>query len=164
MSVTPDEVRTLLRYEPETGKLYWLPRYAGWSGFNALHAGKEAFTAVDSGGYRIGSIKDKRYRAHRVVWAIVHGEWPDHIDHINGDRQDNRIENLRSVTSAENRKNTKRYARNSTGVVGVKVHRDGGYSAYIGTKHLGHSKDFEAAVAMRKAAEIANNYHINHGR
>ena len=164
MRPTPEELRELLRYEPETGKLYWLPRTSGWKGFNATYAGKEAFTATDSGGYRIGSLNKARYRAHQVIWALAHGDWPEVIDHINGDRSDNRIENLRNATDAENRKNARKYKNNSTGVVGVKRHRDGGFAAYIGKKYVVYSTYFETAVAMRRTAESEHNYHENHGR
>ena len=53
-------------------------------------------------------IYDKPYRAHRVIWALVHGEWPEgQIDHINGVRDDNRLENLRVVTNQDNQKKHK---------------------------------------------------------
>lgn len=45
--------------------------------------------------------------AHRVIFAIVHGEIPGEVAHINGDRVDNRIENLRDVSRSENCHNYK---------------------------------------------------------
>ena len=45
------------------------------------------------------------YLAHRVIWFLQTGEWPDSdlvIDHINGVRNDNRWVNLRQVTVKEN--------------------------------------------------------------
>lgn len=117
MKVTPEILRQLLRYEPETGKLFWLERGPKWfsdkpvgqqhnaNAWNAKYAGKEAFTSVGFNGYRQGSVFRQGMNLHRVAWAIHHGEWPDHIDHINRDRLDNRICNLRSVTKAENAKN-----------------------------------------------------------
>ena len=86
-------VRNLLRYEPDTGKLFWLPR--GGGRFDKLFAGKEAFTATDPGGYKYGSLQSHTMRAHVVAWALAYGKWPDgHIDHENGIREDNRLKNL----------------------------------------------------------------------
>lgn len=61
------------------------------------------------------------FRAHRLAWLAVHGEFPAcEIDHINGDKTDNRIANLRAVTTAENCQNQHGARRNSTsGVRGV---------------------------------------------
>lgn len=61
---------------------------------------------TDSYGYRITHIGGKRQKVHRIVWAIVHGRWPEHeIDHINGVRDDNRPENLRECERLQNGKN-----------------------------------------------------------
>jgi hypothetical protein len=93
----------MLDYDPETGKLYWRnrPSRPAWS---AKFSGREAFTAVDCG-YRRGQIYGRTHRAHRIIWVMVHGYWPEFIDHINGDRSDNRICNLRAVTRYENMSN-----------------------------------------------------------
>ena len=113
--LSPDTFRRLLRYEPETGKLYWRSRTIdlctsenAMKGFNTQFAGKEAFTADNGEGYRCSCIRGRQFKAHRVIWAIVHGKWPkDQIDHINGDRSDNRLCNLREVTNAQNQWNRK---------------------------------------------------------
>lgn len=109
---TPEQLRELLRYEPDTGKLFWLRRDESFfkekrhcSIWNAKYADMEAFTA-ESAGYKIGRIFDKMHSAHRVIWAIHSGCWPVHcIDHVNGNRRDNRISNLRPATKAQNSMN-----------------------------------------------------------
>lgn len=59
-----------------------------------------------SKGYLAGSIFHHPYSAHRVIWAIVHGEWPDNdVDHINRNRMDNRLVNLRLAKRCDNCRN-----------------------------------------------------------
>lgn len=41
---------------------------------------------------------------HRLLYWLYHGQLPDEVDHINGNRADNSIQNLRSVDRATNTK------------------------------------------------------------
>ena len=71
--------------------------------------------ANDKDGYAQVSIGKRKFKAHRVIYAIVHGTMPaDEIDHINGDRADNRIENLRDVSRLENMHNSKNRKDNTS--------------------------------------------------
>lgn len=64
---------------------------------------------LDKNGYRYISLLGKRYPEHRLIWCLVHGQFPDgDIDHINQIRDDNRLENLRVVSKAENARNRTR--------------------------------------------------------
>jgi hypothetical protein len=129
---TPEVLRKLLRYEPETGKLFWRQRTADMfstlrdcNAWNSTWADREAFTA-DMRGYRMGTIFSKMHRSHRVIWAMQTGEWPQaDIDHINGDRADNRWINLRSATRSENLKNAKSRSGASSPYLGVYRHTPG---------------------------------------
>lgn len=165
--ITVEELKSLIRYEPETGKLYWLHRPGKVGNWNAKYAGKEAFTA-ESGGYRVGAIFGKNHYAHRVAWAIFHGCKPAVIDHINGDRSDNRISNLRSVSAFENARNSARKSSNRSGHTGVSwcsavnkwratIQLDGK------AKHLGVFQRMEDAIAARLEAQ-SGIFHENHGR
>lgn len=178
--VSPDLLRQLLRYEPETGKLFWLPRGPEWfiqqrrsaeasaETWNARFAGREAFTCVQKG-YLTGRIFAAPYRAHRVIWAIMTGEWPpEHVDHVNHDRSDNRWVNLRSVTNSENHQNMALRRDNSSGCAGVAWDRRrncwrarihvGGHDI-----HLGYFQTRDEAFAERTAAVLRHGYHENHG-
>ncbi|WPZ30789.1 HNH endonuclease [Sulfitobacter sp. OXR-159] len=87
--------------------------------WNTRYAQKEAFTALNKG-YRYGRIFMKNHLAHRVIWAIVHDQWPDsEIDHIDRDRQNNRICNLRLATRSENAANQCMRSNNRSGFKGV---------------------------------------------
>lgn len=178
---SPELLRKLLRYEPDTGKLYWRKRTPDMfvdgkrsaegccSNWNSRYSCKEAFTALVKG-YPYGSIFGRDYYAHRVIWSIYYGESaPFQIDHINGDRSDNAIKNLRSVSHAENGRNQKLYANSKSGICGVRWHKQKkrwhAQIAFNGVnKHLGYFTDKSEATAARKAAEAKYGFHANHGR
>ena len=104
----------LFIYNPETGKLV-----NKINRNSSSRAGREAgFLRKD--GYREISIGKKAYLAHRIVWIMETGEWPNkHIDHISGNTTDNRFCNLREATVAENARNSKIYSTNISGSRGV---------------------------------------------
>lgn len=101
--LSADEARSLLRYEPETGLLFWRR-------MNPATARNGGRAGTDNGLGRIClTINGVSYQAHRVIWLIVHGEWPRHvIDHINGIPSDNRLHNLRDVPQSVNLQNVRR--------------------------------------------------------
>lgn len=72
-----------------------------------LGKGKSAKWHNGNGYIRI-EIDGRRYHAHRLAWFYSFGEWPQYIDHINGDRADNRLQNLRNATQSQNAANMKR--------------------------------------------------------
>ena len=116
-----------LRYEPETGKLFWLPRASDVFGspasrvrWNGHYAGAEALTYKTDRGYLRGNIFGTLYRAHRVAWAIHFAEWPaSEIDHRDGDRANNKIANLREATRSENLANRRSRVGTSSKYLGV---------------------------------------------
>lgn len=170
--VSPKKLQKFLSYDPETGVLTWRRRpehTRGDKSFNTRFAGKQAFTATDGNGYKYGSVQPLTgLRAHRVIWAIVHGKWPKFIDHINGDRTDNRLVNLREVTKAENAQNQKRRSDNTSGVLVVSWSREHGkWRARIqnGPRRmdLGLFDDLADAAAACKKAMADLGYGPNHG-
>lgn len=116
-------------------------------------------------GYLRVSIGRKRYKAHRVAWAIYYGEWPeDQIDHINGVRDDNRLSNLRAATNTENARNRRLPENSMSGVLGVRWDKNRWvWRVEIGDRYLGSFESFRDAYAVRKEAEAAEGYHENHG-
>jgi hypothetical protein len=129
-NVSIETLRRILRYEPETGKLFWLPRpldlftdgkhtaehtCAKW---NSKNAGKEAFTALNDGRPH-GRIFRKPYFASRVAWALTHGYWPVEIDHRDHNPANNRIGNLRACTHKQNLRNQSPMKGGSSRFLGV---------------------------------------------
>ncbi|ABX36723.1 Pathogenesis-related transcriptional factor and ERF protein [Delftia acidovorans SPH-1] len=124
---TPEQLRELLRYEPDTGKLFWKERGLDFSRcksqqqrWNTRHAGKEALTSINNSGYRNGHVLNSAVLAHRVIWAMETGKWPDvDIDHKSGDRLDNRWSNLRQATKLQNARNKAKTKGTTFGLKGV---------------------------------------------
>lgn len=163
-----DYLRKRLRYEPETGKLFWLDSDDMSNRWRAQFSGKEAFTSVCLG-YHTGSIDDATFKAHRVAWAIYHGDWPNgQIDHQNGVRTDNRIENLRLVTPQENMRNRTINRNNTSGICGVswaKSEEKWKAQIKVGGKiiHLGYFQNIDDAKAARDAASAHYGFSSRHG-
>lgn len=166
---TPEELRQLIDYDPETGAMRWRARQT-LRCWNAKFVGKPAMTSVDKDGYLRGRINGRWFYAHRVAWVIYYGKWPENsIDHIDGCPTNNAIANLRDVNQGENRRNCAKSIKNSSGVTGVYWQKASGkWTAQIKVNYrqinLGSFEDKELAVAARRKAERDFGFHPNHGR
>ena len=115
-----EEIDRVLRYEPETGKIYWKirPRKTGkdLKGAEAGSLSKQYNTS-----YRIIRLNKVTYKAHRIAWLLYYKEDPGEklIDHKNHDGSDNRIGNLRVATNAQNQHNARINKTSITGYKGV---------------------------------------------
>jgi len=168
-----DDFNNYLDYDSSTGHLTWKPRtpdmFQGNKGacnrWNGRHAGKIAGNTSPHG-YSQVQVNGKNYGAHRVIWAMVYGHFPDKdIDHINGIRDDNRLNNLRVVDRSTNLRNMKQRKSHITGVYKGKSRH---WRACIYHKYkqvsLGSFDCFCDALKARKKAEKDYGYHENHGR
>lgn len=169
-------------YDEVSGLLYWRERTPDMfedgsktkehmcSWWNSRYAGKQAFTAKKDSGYYGGPLGGKSVMAHRVVWALLNGAWPQgDLDHINGDRLDNRIDNLRLVDSSINAMNRRPNKGKSSGLPhGVSIKRNGRIFAQVQkngkNKHLGYFDTVEAAHTAYTEAKRSMGFHENHGK
>ena len=164
MRPTIDEIRAQVSYDPETGQFRRLvdrPRSP---------AGSIADNKLDTHGYRVVRVCNHEYRAHRLAWVIVHGEWPSKdVDHANCNRADNGLSNLRLATRSQNLGNSRRKSTNTSGHKGVHLYAaTGRWQAYVNVdgkrKHLGYfGTSDEAAAAYMKAAQLSFGEFANRG-
>jgi hypothetical protein len=166
--LTAEQLRALLHYDPDTGLFTWREGITHWRA--GLPAGTETTRGTKWATHiviGIGTTSQRRYseigirknvyRAHRLAWLYVYGEWPDRdIDHINGDGTDNRIVNLRLATTAENAMNRVRRVDNTSGIKGVSWNKKSGqWLVHVGfggrIVHGGLFDTIEEAKAAREA-------------
>lgn len=119
--LTADFVRSVLHYDPETGEFRWRAKAGRYLGGQKI--GGVAGTTNKAGYIQI-TIAGNRLYAHRLAWLCVYGEWPEVIDHINGDCADNRIANLRNCTQGQNMTNARRRSNNTSGCKGIHYRAD----------------------------------------
>ena len=159
-----DNVSSLLIYNDVSGTLIWR-KFRNQFALAGSIAGNPA-----NHGYIIVTLYGKHYLAHRLVWLLNHGRWPEKdIDHIDHNKNNNKIENLREVDQLENSKNVGITIRNTSGVVGVYWRKDvSKWTAKIRVDgvllSLGSFNDKMSAVQARKMAEIKYGFHLNHGQ
>lgn len=116
--LSAERLRELFHYNPEVGVFIWRVDGGRWG---RIKAGTIA-GCTDGSGYRVIGVDGRLYRAHRLAWLYVHGQWPVYdIDHRNGDKSDNRLDNLRDATKFLNMQNLRRakVSNKSSGLLGV---------------------------------------------
>lgn len=145
----------LLRYDPESGLLYWLMRRGGKSVGDAAGS-------LGGRGHLTITIDGRKYYAHRVIWKIVHGDDPKaEVDHRDRSRAGNKLRNLREATRSQNCANvTSRNKGRKKGAYPVKNGfcskiRSGGKTIHLGT----FSTEEEASAAyFARAVQFYGEY------
>lgn len=109
-----DRVREILEYDAKTGIFRWKVSRP------KAKAGEVAGSVYDHG-YVVITLDGQRYRAHRLAWLMVTGQWPkNQIDHRDGNRANNAFLNLREATNLQNKQNQiKANTNNRSGFLGV---------------------------------------------
>ena len=149
MELTQELVKELFEYKEEG--LYWKIKPA-----TRVQNG-DRFGHIGVKGYRKGTIKNKTYTEHRLIFLYHHGYLPKLVDHVNGNKSDNRIENLREASWKQNLRNSKRSKRNTSGHKGVSwIASRKRWQVTIMTDYSnsfkGYFKDFELACLVADEA------------
>ena len=155
-SLTVERLRSVLWYDAERGKWWWLAKTN-----RRIKAGAEAGCRDVSGRLKI-SVDGRLYRANRLAWFYMKGEWPaGMVDHADRDLTNDRWENLRDATRSQNCANSKARAGTMCGLKGVGWHGNTGKWMAKITRHgreyyLGLYDTPEAAHAAyaAKATEL----------
>jgi len=156
-------LKEILSYDVTSGLFFWLKNMT-----SLVRAGDLAGHSPEDG-YITIMIKKKPYKAHRLAWLYVYGEWPNgEIDHINHVRNDNRLDNLRGVSSLANSRNVSKFKNNTSGLCGVSWSKcSSKWHPQIMVEgkriHLGFFLCFFEAACARKSAENKYGFHVNHG-
>ncbi|TFH85262.1 hypothetical protein EQG41_18285 [Billgrantia azerbaijanica] len=180
MKVTPEIVRELLHYDPETGAFTWRERDRRWfkSGrdcraWNTRYAGNRAGRVwIGRYGYQsrmVGLLGWKSYE-HHLAWMWMTDEpLPEQVDHKNRDGRDNRWCNLRASTVTENGRNQSLSRRNTSGTIGVTWDRRAGmWKAQCRIdgqqQNLGNFHDIEEARCVAREFRAAHGFDPGHGQ
>lgn len=184
--------KDLFRYEPDTGDVYakspdkqdpkLLPYFGkgGLSCFVTHRGGKRLYTEVANRAGNLYVCFSVRFKGvaltvknHQIAWLLTYGEWPNEIDHLDGNGLNNKLENLRSVTRSENSRNHKKARNNTSGFNGVSwIERLQKWRAYSYDRSLGENGkqvqlgtyySFLDACAARKSYDLKNGYSERHG-
>ncbi|PTT41483.1 HNH endonuclease [Acidovorax sp. HMWF018] len=129
VELTAQRLREVLRYEPESGQMFWLIRAA-----HRRHPGEEAGSPSKDGRIRI-RIDGQLFYRYRLAWLWMTGKWPDKcVDHINGDHTDDSWKNLRDVPQAINCQNYRKAPKSSsTGLLGAQALPNGRFESSVKT-------------------------------
>jgi hypothetical protein len=158
------DLKKWVHYDPETGAF---TRVRTSTNNGTASVGSKAGSR-DAQGYITIRIEGKKYKAHRLAWVCMTGEWPTGcIDHINRDKADNRWSNLREATRAQNSANTGARSNNLSGAKGVgrntrgkpfRARYKGTYLGSFATKEDAH----RACLTYARSVDGEFAYHADH--
>jgi hypothetical protein len=115
-------------------------------------------------------VDGRIYRAHRLAWFYVTGEWPEGlVDHDDGNGLNNSWNNLRNATPLQNSYNRGKTKANTSGYKGVFIcpHSGNWYAKIVHNgkqKRLGTYKTREEAYEVYCLwADMLHGEFANHG-
>lgn len=160
--LTQEYLKSIILYEPLTGMFIWRYKEACPS----FKRGGRISNCVEKDGYIQIRISGKSFKAHRLAFLYITGEWPkEQVDHINGIRRDNRWCNIRECTPRENMFNMRACVDGK--IKGIRK-KNKSYEVTLRINgiptYLGSYKNLEDAVkTIRAAREKYHKDFCNHG-
>lgn len=151
--LTAARLREVLSYDQDTGIFRWLVEP---SQRNQVRVGDIAGSLCKVNGYIRIAIDGHDYRANRLAWLYVTGEWPENIvDHRDLDKANNKWTNLRPATLSQNGHNVGLRRDNQSGHKGVIWRRDcQKWAARLSGKYLGSFNEYAKACAAYDTAAL----------
>lgn len=118
--LTHKRLKELFSYDPDTGLFTRLIALAKKSYVGEIAGCQE------KDGYVTLRVNYKLYKAHRLAWFYMTGEWPTHhIDHKDGVKNNNKFCNLRGASILQNQQNQDKPHKDSkSGFLGVSKNGD----------------------------------------
>lgn len=120
---------------------------------------------VGTDGYIMIMVDGILYRAHRLAFLYVKGQFPSiDVDHKNKIRNDNSWDNLREATFSQNRFNALQRSDNKSGYVGVSIFRNKFQASIVLSGKRFYLGTFKTAVEAaktynEKAKELYGEFH-----
>lgn len=162
-TITQALLKEVLHYNPDTGHFRWL-----------VASGRRAVVGAVAGhlrkdGYIHIGILGKIYKAHRLAFLYMTGDWPLGVtDHSDNNKDNNAWSNLRDCSITENMQNRKLQKNNTSGSKGVHFRKDiKKWTVQVSDKgiqrHLGFYVDKEVAdLVATEARELYHGMYARH--
>lgn len=147
--IDAEHLRERLSYDPITGEWIWIssPR----RGYEGKPAG-----SFDVYGYLCIKIDGQSYKASRLAYLYMTGEWPEEeMDHIDRDPGNDKWVNLKPASRFENTSNRRMRSDNTSGVIGVFWNAQRSkWQVQVDKVHIGLFDDLQEATIARDAAAM----------
>jgi hypothetical protein len=145
--ITQERLKELVHYNPITGiftRKICKPR-------SSVPAGNS--TGSLAKGYILLKLDGKSYRAHRLAWLYMTGEYPQlSIDHIDGATSNNKWDNLRLATNSQNQCNKGLTISNTSGIKGLSKRDTRYWRAIVMTDRKAIERSFPQTEEGKQAA------------